>query len=86
MAEAQSKKNRLIPCLKQIHGTPLHPALSDFGADKGGSETFGMTSEGMGEMFEGDFADMCADKFPLISMGGRADQDQGFLAALQDLE
>ena len=28
-----------------------------------------MTSEGLGEMFEGD---MCAEKFPLVSMGGRA--------------
>ena len=32
-----------------------------------------MTSEGLGEMFEGDFADTCADKFPLVSMGGRAE-------------
>ena len=24
-------------------------------------------------MFECDFADMCADKFPLVSMGGRAE-------------
>ena len=32
-----------------------------------------MTSEGLGEMFEGDSADMCAGKFPLILMGGRAE-------------
>ena len=32
-----------------------------------------MTSEGLGEMFEGDSADTCAGKFPLISMGGRAE-------------
>ena len=31
-----------------------------------------MTSEGLGEMFDGDSADMCAGKFPLVSMGGRA--------------
>ena len=31
-----------------------------------------MTSEVLGEMFEGDSADTCADKFPLTSMGGRA--------------
>ena len=31
-----------------------------------------MTLEGLGEMFEGDSADMCAGKFPLVSMGGRA--------------
>ena len=30
-----------------------------------------MTSEGLGEMFEGDSADMCAEKFPLVSMGDR---------------
>ena len=29
-----------------------------------------MTSEGLGEMFEGDSADMCARKFPLMLMGG----------------
>ena len=34
-----------------------------------GSETSDMTSEGLGEMFEGDSADMCAGKFPLVSMG-----------------
>ena len=38
-----------------------------------GSETSYMTSEGLGEMFEGDSADMCAGKFPLVSMGGRAE-------------
>ena len=32
-----------------------------------------MTSEGLGEMFEGDSADMRAGKFPLVSMGGRAE-------------
>ena len=32
-----------------------------------------MTSEGLGEMFEGDSADMCAGKFPLMSMGGQAE-------------
>ena len=31
-----------------------------------------MTSDGLGEMFEGDSTDMCAGKFPLVSMGGRA--------------
>ena len=37
-----------------------------------GSETLDMTSEGLGEVFEGDSEDMCAGKFPLVSMGGRA--------------
>ena len=32
-----------------------------------------MTSEGLGEMFEGDSADKCGGKFPLMSMGGRAE-------------
>ena len=32
-----------------------------------------MTSEGLGEMFEGDSEDMCAGKFLLMSMGGRAE-------------
>ena len=32
-----------------------------------------MTSEGLGEMFEGDSADMCAGKFPLVSMGDQAE-------------
>ena len=32
-----------------------------------------MISEGLGVMFEGDSADMCAGKFPLVSMGGRAE-------------
>ena len=32
-----------------------------------------MTSEGLGEMFEGDSTDMCAGKFLLVSIGGRAE-------------
>ena len=32
-----------------------------------------MTSEGLGEMFEGDTADMCGRKFPLMSMGSRGE-------------
>ena len=31
-----------------------------------------MTSEGLGEVFKGYSADMCAGKIPLVSMGGRA--------------
>jgi hypothetical protein len=31
-----------------------------------------MTSEGLGEVFEGDSADTYAGKFPLVLMGGRA--------------
>ena len=32
-----------------------------------------MTLEGLGEVFKGDSADMCAGKFLLVSMGERAD-------------
>jgi hypothetical protein len=32
-----------------------------------------MTSEGLGEMFEGDSADTLLDKFLLVSMGGQAE-------------
>ena len=32
-----------------------------------------MTSEGLGEMFEGDSADTGGDKFLLTSMGGKAE-------------
>ena len=30
-----------------------------------------MTAEGLGEMFEGYFAEMCAEKNPLVSMTSR---------------
>ena len=32
-----------------------------------------MISTGLGEMLEGDFGDMYAVKFPLMSMGGRSE-------------
>ena len=32
-----------------------------------------MTSEGLGEMFEGDSADTCPGIFPLMSMGVRVE-------------
>ena len=32
-----------------------------------------MTSEGLGEMFEGDSANTCAGQFLVVSMGGRAE-------------
>ena len=32
-----------------------------------------MTSKGLGEMFEDDSADTCAEKFTLVTMGGRAE-------------
>ena len=44
------------------------------GRTKGGfsTSTLVMTFEGFGEMFEDDFADMCAKTFPLMFMGGQA--------------
>ena len=42
-----------------------------FGGGKGGY--FDMTSERLGEIFEGDSADVCAGKFLLMLMGGRAE-------------
>ena len=51
-------------------GTPLPPTMlylagqrEEFQKLSKGSETLCMTSEGLGEMFEGDFADMCAANF-----------------------
>ena len=44
-----------------------------------------MTSEGFGEMFEGDSADTCAGKFPLMLMGGRAN-DQACADGDQNLD
>ena len=35
-----------------------------------GSETSDMISEGLKEMFQGDFADKCVNKFLLVLMGG----------------
>ena len=59
-------------------GTPPTPALCYKWADKGGyfpklsygSETSDMTCEGSREMIEGDSADMCGGKFPLMTMWG----------------
>ena len=31
-----------------------------------------MTSEGFAKMFEGDFGEICSQKFPLTALGGRA--------------
>jgi hypothetical protein len=33
------------------------------------SEIFDITTDGLGELFEGDFADMCTGTFLLVSMG-----------------
>ena len=34
-------------------------------------KTLDITSDGLGDIFEGDSADTCAEKFPLMSMGVR---------------
>jgi hypothetical protein len=39
-------------------------------AKEEGSETLDMTYSALREIFEGDSADMCAGKFPLMSMVG----------------
>ena len=44
-----------------------------FGQLSKGSETLDRTFEGFGEMYEGDFADMCTKTFPHMLMGGRAE-------------
>ena len=36
-------------------------------------KTLDMISEGLGEMIEGDFADTCGEKIPLLSMWGWSD-------------
>ena len=39
-----------------------------------GSETLDMSIEQLGEMFEGDSADMCTGKFLIKAMGGQANR------------
>ena len=57
-----SHKNRRILTPTKIRGPPLPPHYE-------ASETSDMTSEGLGDMFEGDSADACANKIPLMPMG-----------------
>ena len=69
-------KNRSIPTPpKKMLGPPPFPLHYDW--KKGvfskvvlGFQTSDNTSEGLGEIFEGDSADTRADKFPLVLMGG----------------
>jgi hypothetical protein len=70
-----------IPYPNKNLGAPLPPALCYNWVDKGGSfqklsygsETSDMTYEGLGEMFEGDSADKCSGRFPLVSMWGQVE-------------
>jgi hypothetical protein len=63
-----------------MRGPPPTPRTMRFLGGKGGyfeklsngSKTSDMTSEGLGEVFDGDSADTCTEKFPLVSMWGRA--------------
>jgi hypothetical protein len=48
-------------------------AGKDFKSYPSVPQTSDMTSEGLGEMFEGDSADMCDGKFPLMLMSGRTE-------------
>ena len=65
------------PC--NISEPSFHGRLGYIWAHKGGyfqklsfgSKSSGITSEGLGEMFEGDSADICAGKFLLMLMGGQ---------------
>ena len=36
-------------------------------------QTLGMTYMGLVKIFKGDFADMCSEKFPQVSMGYQAE-------------
>ena len=38
-----------------------------------GFRNFAYASKGLGEIFEGDFADTCTEKIIFVSMGGRLD-------------
>ena len=55
MGSLVAKIEGLQPTTKN-RGPPLPPHYEQ----KGGSETLDMTSEGLGEMFEGESADICA--------------------------
>ena len=62
---------------KKVWGPPYPTHYAIFGGKGGyseklskGSKTSDMTSERLGEVFEGDAEDMCGGKFPLVSMGG----------------
>ena len=60
---------------KKIFEVPPFPPHNNFFGWKRGvfSKTLDMTSDGLEVMFEGDSADTCAEKFPLMSMGDRAE-------------
>ena len=52
------------PNVTKISAFP--PAFCEFWPKNGGIfERYPMTSEGLGEMFKGDFADTCANRFSL---------------------
>ena len=61
-----SNINRRVPIKTKFRGTPLHPRkkLSTFV-----DGILDVIIEGLGEMFEGYSAEMCAGKIPLVPMG-----------------
>ena len=68
-----SNKNIRIIIRKHL-GTLSSPCIQLMGGQGSrkffeGSEPLDMTFYGLGEMFEGDFADTSAEKFPLVLMG-----------------
>ena len=76
-----SNKNILIQRKKKKKWVPpTFPNKLSLGGQKGnckegvvvGSEKSDMTFEGRGEMFEGHSSEMCARKFPLMSIGDQA--------------
>ena len=70
-----SNKNIRSPQKKKTSGTPPPPPqyailFEDLQKLSQVSENFAFGLSGLGEMSEGDFEYTCANKFPLVSMGG----------------
>jgi hypothetical protein len=69
-----------IPNPKKNQGPPYHRHYAIFGWTKEvfskvvlGFRNSDLTSEGLGETFECESADMCVGKFPLTATGGQAE-------------
>ena len=79
-----SNTNIRITIKKKNFGTPYRLHYDTFGRTRGVFSKVVMTSEGLGEMFEGDPAEKCGKQFPLMSIGclveGLACADQGVRA------
>jgi hypothetical protein len=73
-----------IPMGKEFWGPTLSPALDNFWPENGvfskivpGFQNFGINSEGLGKMFEGDFTGICVENFMLVSIEGLVCVDKG---------